>query len=85
MFIVPCSDVSTSSGLSNDDPAEVASIAVNGLLTHQVVNDALDEVGDRMTYAVVGGVSGGIVLVVIIALLVINVCRKKKDAQGEYL
>ena len=40
--------------------------------------DVLDKVDDRMTYAVVGGVSGALVLVVIIALLVVNVGRKKK-------
>ena len=55
-------------GVPEDAPVE-------GLLTL----DVLDKVDDRMTYAVVGGVSGALVLVVIIALLVVNVGRKKKE------
>ena len=60
--------------MGKDAPAD-------GLLTP----DVLDKVDDRMMYAVVGGVSGVLVLVVIIALLVVNVGRKKKEGEGEYL
>ena len=49
-------------------------------LSSRDVDNALDEIDDTMTYSLVGGVSGALVLVlvVIITLVVINVYGKKR-------
>lgn len=50
-----------------------------GELSSRDVDNALDEIDDTMTYSLVGGVSGALVLVLVITLAVINVYGKKKD------